>query len=125
MALGLCIVAAGKTTVVAASLFTLSWVHSVERIEWRETYAVSEAGLELREARVKGSGAGMEPGEDAHLIGDWWVWQPKLSPIPELDLAASGATVSAWKLCSKAGCMTLGAAAGAPISLKPCPADAP
>ncbi|SON58079.1 hypothetical protein HDIA_4538 [Hartmannibacter diazotrophicus] len=125
MALGLCIVAAGKTTVVAASLFTLSWVHSVERIEWRETYAVSEAGLVLREARVKGSGAGMEPGEDARLVGDWWVWQPKRPPIPELDLAASGATVSAWTLCSKAGCMELGASAEAPISLKPCPAEVP
>ncbi|OCW57786.1 DUF1850 domain-containing protein [Hoeflea olei] len=120
MALGLCIVAGGKSLALAAGLFTLSWTHSVEKTDWRESYRVGAAGLELTEARVKGSGAGMDPGEGARLEHGWWVWQPDVPPIPELVLAASGATVSAWSLCHSGGCETLGAEPGAPVHIKPC-----
>ncbi|MEZ5450817.1 MAG: DUF1850 domain-containing protein [Thiolinea sp.] len=37
---------------------------------------MTEQGLQLLQARVKGSGAGMEPGDDAVLKDGWWVWQP-------------------------------------------------
>ncbi|MBP1849051.1 DUF1850 domain-containing protein [Rhizobium halophytocola] len=116
----LCILTGAKTITLAAGLFTLSWLHSVEKTEWRESWRLAPDGLELTEARVKGSGAGMDPGEGAVLEGDWWVWQPKLPPQPSLHLAASGATVSPWTLCTEAKCLALGGKPGAGVTIKPC-----
>ena len=120
MALGLCIAAGGKALTMAATLFTLSWTHSVEKTEWMESWRVTAQGLELTEARVKGSGAGMDPGEGARLEDGWWVWSPDTPLVPELLLASSGATVSAWKLCHAGGCMDLGPAAQAPVRIWTC-----
>jgi hypothetical protein len=117
---GLCILAAGKVTMLAVSVFTLSWTHSVQKTEWREDWAVTQNGLELRQAQVKGSGAGMEPGPAAVLKGGWWVWHPALPPQARLSLAASGMTPSAWTLCHDGGCMELGAKAGAEVTLSGC-----
>lgn len=121
--LALCLLSGGKTTVVAASLFTLSWTHSVQKTEWRETWAVTPAGLQLTKAAVKGSGAGMEPGEDAALKDGWWVWTPALPPQPSVQLAASGVTPSAWRLCHAGGCLDLGGKAGDAVTLSRCPAS--
>jgi len=99
--------------------FTLEWIHSVEKEGWREEWQVTDAGLVNTLAAVKGSGAGMEPGEGGHWDGDWWVWEPHTRPIPRLVLASSGATVSGWQLCG-ADCVTLGAEGGEPIVLAPC-----
>lgn len=120
MALGLCVAAAGKTLMIATGMFSLTWTHSVEKTEWAETWRVTPQGLELTEARVKGSGAGMDPGEGARLVDGWWVWSPNGPVVPELVLASSGATVSAWKLCHAGGCETLGAKSGNPMRIKPC-----
>jgi len=120
MGLALCIVAGGKAMTIATAVFSLSWSHSVEKTEWRENWRITEQGLELTEARVKGSGAGMDPGEGARLEDGWWVWTPETPLAPELVLAASGATVSAWRLCHAGGCETLGAEASGPIRIKRC-----
>lgn len=116
----LCILAAGKTTVLAATAFTLSWTHSVERTRWEEDWRITPAGLEIVEARVKGSGAGMEPPPDAVFKDGWWVYAPKITARPEIMLAASGATGSGWTVCAAGKCMELGAAAGGPVRLEPC-----
>ncbi len=101
--------------------FTLEWTHSVEREDWRETWEVTEDHrLHLTQAAVKGSGAGMEPGEGGHFEDGWWVWAPDLPPVPALSLAASGKTPSAWTLCG-ADCTELGASSGKPVQLAPCP----
>ncbi len=100
--------------------FRLEWTHSVERIGWREEWRIEPEGLRLREAAVKGSGAGMEPGEGAVLRDGWYVWTPHLPPQPELLLAASGATPGAWHLCDASECRDLGTMAGAAIRLRPC-----
>lgn len=121
--MSLCILAAGKTVVLAVSAFTLSWTHSVERTEWREDWLVEPAGLRLVEARVRGSGAGMEPGGDAVLENGWYVYRPQLSPQRSLLLAASGATRDGWLLCSEGDCLPLGAVAGEAVAIAPC-ADA-
>jgi len=101
-------------------LFTLSWTHSVEKTEWLETWLVSPAGLEIVEARVKGSGAGMEPPEGAALENGWWVYRPTLGVQQEIVLAASGATGGGWKLCHESGCLTIGAEPSLPIRVTIC-----
>lgn len=116
----ICILAAGKTLALAATAFTLTWAHSVERTDWREDWALTPAGLVVTEARVKGSGAGMDPGPGAREVDGWWVWQPETPPLPELVLAASGATASAWRLCTEERCLDLGGAAGEPVVISAC-----
>ncbi|MEQ1950266.1 DUF1850 domain-containing protein [Mesorhizobium sp. CN2-181] len=116
----LCLLAAGKTTALAASAFTLSWTHSVERTRWEEDWRVTPAGLEIVEARVKGSGAGMEPPADAVLRDGWWVYAPKLPARDRIMLAASGATSSGWTLCTATECRELGAAVGDATEISSC-----
>ena len=70
---------------------------------------------------MKGSGAGMEPGDGAMLANGWWVWTPDAPAIPDLLLAASGATRGGWRLCSGDDCRVIGAEPGPPIRLAPCP----
>ncbi len=120
MSVALCIIEAGRTTTIAATAFVLSWTHSVERVAWEEDWRVAADGLRIVEARVKGSGAGMEPPPDAVLKGGWWRYAPDLPPIPRLTLAASGATGSPWRLCAGGSCRDLGATAGAAVEIAPC-----
>jgi hypothetical protein len=115
----LCIVAAKGATQLAAAAFTLAWTHSVERVAWEEDWRVTPAGLVIVEARIKGSGAGMEPPDGATLEGGWWRYRPALPPSPEIVLAASGAA-GTWTLCAADACTTLGATPAAPIRLAPC-----
>lgn len=101
--MSLCVASALAALSLAAPGFTLSWVHSVERIEWQERWRAQDGALLLVQARVKGSGAGMEPPPDAHWQAGWWVYAPILPPQPVLWLAVSGATVSGWRLCEDGG----------------------
>ncbi len=100
--------------------FSLEWTHSVEKVTWHEDWRIIPAGLIPTRAAIRGSGAGMEPGPDARLIDGWLVWQPQAPAVPELVLAASGATGGGWRLCG-ADCVTLGQDAAGPITLRPCP----
>lgn len=118
--MSLCVLAAGKTVTLAAAAFTLSWTHSVERTRWQEDWKVSAAGLQVVRARVKGSGAGMEPPEGSVLRDGWWVYAPRIGPQPRLVLAASGATGQGWTLCTASGCRELGRTVGEPTVLEPC-----
>lgn len=110
----------GKAIALAAGLFTLSWTHSVEKVAWQERWEVTADGLMLREARVKGSGAGMEPADGARREAGWWIWEPQGKPLAELVLAASGDTGAGWTLCHAKGCEELGRREGEPIALRPC-----
>ncbi len=102
--------------------FQLSWTHSVERVEWQEDWRIHDHALSLTAARVRGSGAGMEPGENAQFRDGWWEWPGDLR-VPALVLAASGATGAGWTLCANGECLDLGAQSGEPIVLKPCEGD--
>ena len=104
---------------LATGAFTLQWTHSVERVTWQEDWQVTPRGLTLVQSRIRGSGAGMEPGPDAVLSAGWWV-SPGHLEVPRLTLAASGATGAGWTICADGACRTLGTAAGPPISLEPC-----
>ncbi|SIT12708.1 DUF1850 domain-containing protein [Paracoccus saliphilus] len=116
-----CLLAGMMTIALNGADFRLEWTHSVEKVTWREYWRIKEGGLGLTKAAVKGSGAGMEPGEGAELQDDWWVWTPDLPVQPQLVLAASGATGGAWRICDGEACREIGAAPGAPIILRPCP----
>jgi hypothetical protein len=124
--MSLCIALAATVLTIPTTTFSLSWEHSVEKVEWREAWAVTSSGLQLKQASVKGSGAGMEPGEGAVLQDGWWQWTPKLAPLSEIRLAASGETPGGWELCHADGCLTLGGQAGEDSVLSPCaPASVP
>jgi hypothetical protein len=117
--MSLCILGA-ETLRLAVASFTLAWTHSVEQVRWEETWRVTPAGLELVEARVQGSGAGMEPPDGARLENGWWRYTPALPPQPGLALAASGTTQGGWTLCAAGACRELGATPAAPLRLQPC-----
>ncbi|NIZ08496.1 DUF1850 domain-containing protein [Pseudooceanicola sp. HF7] len=118
-----CLMAGALAITLSGNAFTLEWTHSVERESWRETWEVADRRLHLTEAAVKGSGAGMEPGEGGHFEDGWWVWAPDLPPVRELVLAASGLTPSAWQLCADGTCHELGAQPEAPLHVAPCDAS--
>jgi hypothetical protein len=120
MPLTLCILAAGKTTVLAGSAFTLAWTHSVEKTAWEEEWRLTPAGLELVAARVAGSGAGMEVPEGAELEDGVWTYRPALPPQKTLLLASSGATGAGWEICAAGGCLTIGAEPGEPVEIRGC-----
>lgn len=113
----LCIAAGGKVLALAVGTFTLSWSHSVEHVTWWERWEVAPEGLRPIEARLVGSGAGMEAPPEAELRPDGWHYTPHLPLQREVFLAASGATGGGWTLCAAGACQMLGAAADAPLRL--------
>lgn len=121
----LCLKTAALTVKLALSAFTLVWMHSVEKVDWQEDWRIEGDRLHLVRSRVKGSGAGMEPGEGAVLKDGFWEWQPHVPPMPALTLARSGATPD-WRICTPGGCRTmtelLGPADGTPVTMSACEA---
>jgi hypothetical protein len=113
----LCIATGGAVLALAVQGFTLSWTHSVEKTFWVERWEISADGLRPVEARIRGSGAGMDPPEGAVLVDGIWSYTPHLPWQREVFLAASGATGGGWLLCAEGTCRTLGATAGAPVRL--------
>jgi hypothetical protein len=91
---------------LAADALTLAWTHSVEKVAWEEDWRLAGGRLELVEARIQGSGAGMEPPPDAVLAGGWWRYRPALPPQERLVLARSGA-VEEYRLCVRDACRPL------------------
>jgi hypothetical protein len=116
--MSLCLFAAGKIMALGAGAFTLAWAHSVEKTAWEEDWRLTPAGLVIVEARVKGSGAGMEPPEGAHYDGAWWRYTPAAAPLAELRLIDSGAT-SPWII--RAGAQTFTTRADTTSVIAACP----
>jgi hypothetical protein len=112
--LSLCLASAGIVKTLAVAAFTLAWTHSIEQVEWQEDWRITPRGLELVQARVKGSGAGMEPSADARLVDGWFQWRPQRAPMPQLLLGNSGAA-GEWRLCHDGNCKTLSEIFGHPI----------
>lgn len=109
--LGICLaLAAAATTAtpvfVPATRFTLAWTHSIEKQRWEEDYAV-QAGepprLQALAARIRGSGAGMEPPPDARFVNGWYVYQPAPWPATPLRLTRSEFTAD-FDLCVNGRC---------------------
>lgn len=119
----LCIVAGALTVTVPTTIFTLAWQHSVEKVLWEEDYRVAGAWLYSTGARIRGSGAGMEPPEGAVLRHGVWHFRPAQRWLRELHLARSGFTPD-YRLCFEGRCRPL--AHWLPVeagvtTLRPCP----
>jgi len=118
----LCLIGVGETVRIAATMFSLSWVHSVEKIPWQEYWRVERAALVLTEVRIKGSGAGMEPPPDARREDGWYVWTPQNGERAEIVLRITD--FGQWTFCADSDpCRPLQTVFGReadPITLKPC-----
>ena len=124
--MSVCFVAGSITKALQVTAFTLVWTHSVEKTDWQEDWRVADDGLTLVEARIKGSGAGIDPPPDARLIDGWWRWTPAPVSRDEVVLGPSGAAGD-WRICVDGRCRTLsdilGASAGAnPTRMRSCAA---
>ncbi|CAO3403804.1 DUF1850 domain-containing protein [Azospirillum palustre] len=123
---GLCLFALSGALLASlpGAAFTLSWTHSIEKTEWREQWTVEAGRLRLVEARIRGTGAGMEPGPDARMTADGWMaWRPDLPPQDSVTLAASGFTAE-HRLCVGGDCRRLPGWTGIAdraITLRACP----
>jgi hypothetical protein len=102
----LCIAAGGLVVALATNAFTLAWTHSIEKIRWEEDYRIEGRALRLVEARIAGSGAGMEPPPGSRLEGGVWHYTPQLAPLAELRLSHSDYTAG-YELCFDARCTPL------------------
>lgn len=89
IALALCIATGAQLVTWQVPAFTLQWRHSVEKVLWEEDYLVAGNWLVATGARVRGSGAGMEPPADAILVGDTWHYRPLSRWHRVLELARS------------------------------------
>lgn len=86
--------ASDRVRFVPVQRFTLAWTHSIEKIRWEEDYHVRRQDqaaptLVLDRARVKGSGAGMDPPADAVFRDGWYEYTPTAQPDGPLRLTRS------------------------------------
>ncbi|RDI57118.1 DUF1850 domain-containing protein [Microvirga subterranea] len=118
----ICLVAGKVIAPLMAGAITLAWTHSVEKILWEEDWRSGAAGLELLEARVRGSGAGMEPPPEARFKEGVYSWRPSVPPQREIVLRRSGATAD-WRICIAGQCRPMDTyvpAEADPVVMKPC-----
>lgn len=117
--IGLCLGLAGVVWVeLPVPAFTLAWQHSIEKVRWEEDYRVTAEGLLLGEARVRGSGAGMEIPADAVLQDGSWHYRRQLPALQPLRL---GRTPEAgdYQLCYAGSCHALSEWLGPPSAERP------
>lgn len=94
---------------VPGTHFTLSWMHSIEKVRWEEDYVVrvptlgQVLRLEAVQARVHGSAAGMEPPPDAVLRNGWYAYTPSIPFAELLPLTRSEFTAD-FTLCADGEC---------------------
>jgi hypothetical protein len=115
IATALCIVVGTALHTLPARSFTLRWQHTVEKVAWEEDYIVAGEWLYLAGARVRGSGAGMEPPRDAIRVGDAWHYRPKERWLREVKLARSEFGAD-YELCIDQACKPLASWAPAPLA---------
>lgn len=107
MVAALCLAAAGWQVRVPVDHFTLRWQHSIEKITWDEDYEVAGGWLHLSQARIRGSGAGMEPPDGAALFDGVWhyrladLWRREVvlarsEFVPDYDLCIAGRCQPLW-----------------------------
>ena len=121
---GICLMA-GLLVAVLDDTVTLSWAHSIQKTVWEEDYRREGAALRLTEARVRGTGAGMDPPQNAVLKHGVWHYVPALPTLPGVQLRHSPYT-AAYRICSGSRCQPVtewlpGLPEETILSLAPCP----
>jgi hypothetical protein len=106
--MSLCLAAGAAGAVLAVNGFTLAWMHSIEKIRWEEDWRIVGRELVITEARIRGTGAGMEPPADARLSNGVWHYRPATPPQAVLRLTHSPTrcrlrTVCRWPLPAACG----------------------
>ena len=122
--MNLCLLLGAQKIVYATTAFTLAWTHSVEKTRWEEDWRITPQGLEIVEARVEGTGAGMEIPPEARFDGRFWRYHPALPVQASIALARSGMTVGSWQVCFAGSCHDLPETASGiqpPAVLSACP----
>jgi hypothetical protein len=125
--MSLCLAAAGLAVQVAASQFSLSWTHTIEKTAWEEDWRIEQGLLVLEQARVQGSGAGMEPPPEARVESGFYVWEPATPPMEQLILRRAG-EAGDWRLCAAGRCASMAewlGGEGDPVRLRSCADDPP
>jgi hypothetical protein len=103
---GLCLAAGLLTVSLPVTEFTLAWTHSIEKIRWEEDWRIEGAQLRIVAARIRGTGAGMEPPPGAVLRDGVWHYRPAVAALDKLTLANSRYTAD-YELCSAGVCRPL------------------
>lgn len=117
MILGVCLTLAAtlggapvQAVFIPVDRFTLAWMHSIEKVRWEEDYRVVAGAdprqppvLQALQARVRGSGAGMEPPPDAQLRDGWYAYTPQIQRPLALRLTRSIYTAD-YDFCSAGRC---------------------
>ncbi len=104
--MSLCLAAGAAGAVLAVNGFTLAWTHSIEKVRWEEDWRIVGRDLVITEARIRGTGAGMEPPAGARLSHGVWHYRPELPPQVVLRLAHSP-HAGGYTLCSPTLCRPL------------------
>ena len=118
----LCMSAGALAARLPVDHFTLRWHHSIEKIEWDEDYEVAAGWLHLSQARIRGSGAGMEPPDGAVLVSGVWHYRLADPWRREIVLARSGYTAD-YEICIDGRCRRLSQwipISAGPTTLAPC-----
>ena len=122
--MAICIVAALSSALLlrVPDRVTVAWEHTVEKIRWEEDYVATHDALILTEARIKGTGAGMEMPPDATLADGAWHYRPALPTLPKVYLRNTELPLG-YDLCWDGKCTRLRALIGSEdrlLALVPC-----
>jgi hypothetical protein len=99
----LCLAAGTMYVSLPVSSFTLRWTHSIEKIEWDEDYEIAGKLLHLSQARIRGSGAGMDPPPNAQLLNG--VWHYRLADPWRREIVLARSTyVPDYEVCFEGLC---------------------
>lgn len=99
---GICLVA-GLLVAQFGDDITLRWSHSIQKTVWEEDYRREGMSLRLVEARVRGTGAGMEPPANAVLREGAWHYTPPLPLLPRVTIRHSP-YVAPYVVCGDGRC---------------------
>lgn len=102
----ICLAAGLLSATLATNSFTLTWIHSIEKIRWEEDWHLDSGALVIDEARIRGTGAGMEPPENAVLKDGVWHYRPAQIRHEKLRLTHSS-YVRGYEFCSVGQCQQL------------------
>ena len=120
IAAALCISVGTQLVRLPVTAFTLQWQHTVEKVLWEEDYLIAGDWLLLSRARIRGSGAGMEPPPDAVRNGATWSYRPANRWYRSIELARSSVGED-YALCVDHDCRPLEAIVGrGPTRLSAC-----